>query len=391
MLWKTDLKLDGLLQIARSIEASNLHANSIEAASEPPGQPLNQLISSESQRPNNPWRRNCRKNAKNSGSKRKDTKQGVCFCCGCAGDRARDPSCACTCTNCGKQGHFARVCKSAPKPASKDLSPRSDTQQRNGLRYATTKQEISDDEYLFAVGSNKETTTITVTVGTTLIPVIIDSGASVNVLMDNGFILRNWIVKIYPYGSETPLPVKGMFSANVSMPRLHTRVDFVVVENFNAGPLLGKKTATELGLLRVGTEHLSMVNQIIVGSTQVIVDKHDAVFRGVGKLKDYQLKIHVDPEVTPVAQPQRCVPFHICKYVENKLKELQDLDVIEVVERPMRWVSPLVAVPKSNGDVRVCVDMHELMKLLLESDTRYRHLRKHWWPSTELLCSRNSI
>ena len=169
----------------------------------------------------------------------------------------------------------------------------------------TTEHEISDDEYLFAVGSNKEATTVVVTVGTMLIPIIIDSGASVNVLesavfhklMDNGFILRTLNVKIYPYRSETPLPVKGMFSANVSMPRLHTRADFVVVENFNAGSLLGKKMATELGLLRVGPEQPSIVNQITVRSTQAIVDKHDAVFCVACKLKDYQFKIHVDPEV----------------------------------------------------------------------------------------------
>jgi len=52
------------------------------------------------------------------------------------------------------------------------------------------------------------------------------------------------------------------------------------------------------------------------------------VFSGVGKLKDYQLKIHIDPEVTPVAQPPRRVPFHVRKQVEAKLTELQDLDII---------------------------------------------------------------
>ena len=124
------------------------------------------------------------------------------------------------------------------------------------------------------------------------------------------------------------------------------------------GPLLDKKTTTELGLLRVGPELPSTINQIAVtGSTQGIVDKHDAVFRGIGKLKDYQLKIHVDPKITLVAQPQRRVPFHVRKDVNKKLKELQDLNIIEDVEGPTPWVSPLVAVPKSNGDVRVCVDM----------------------------------
>ena len=379
LLRETDLKLDGLLQIARSLEASNIHATTIEAGSEQPPQHVNQIASdSENQETQ---RRNKRfKKPKNSGGRDKGTKQGVCFCCGRAGHRAKDPSCPAVgkqCGNCGKQGHFAAVCKSAPKRTDKRTGSSNVPEHRNGLRYVTTEYELSDDEYLFSIGDTKQATTVPVTVGNTVIPVIIDSGASANVLdsatfgklAENRFVLRRSNVKIYRYRSETPLPVKGTFCANVSTPNLHTRADFVVVENFNAGSLLGKKTATALGLLQVGPEQLSTVNQITVSSIQAIVNKHDAVFRGVGRLKDYQLKIHVDPEVTPVAQPQHRVPFHVRKDVEKKLQELQDLDIIEDVEGPTPWVSPLVAVPKSNGDVRVCVDMRRANEAVI----RERH------------------
>jgi len=60
--------------------------------------------------------------------------------------------------------------------------------------------------------------------------------------------------------------VKGTFNANVSTPDLHTRANFVVVENLNAGYLLGKKTAMELGFLRIGPEYPHTVNQITVQS-----------------------------------------------------------------------------------------------------------------------------
>jgi hypothetical protein len=53
----------------------------------------------------------------------------------------------------------------------------------------------------------------------------------------------------------------------------------------------------------------------------------------------------------------RRVPFHIRKVVDKKLIELEELDIIESVQGPTPWVSPLVAVPKANGEVRVCVDM----------------------------------
>ena len=106
-----------------------------------------------------------------------------------------------------------------------------------------------------------------------------------------------------------------------------------------------------------------------MGSTQAIVGKHDAVFRGVGKLKDYQLKIHVSPKDHPGCTTTTTCAIHVRKDVDKKLKELQDLDIIEDVEGPTPWVAPLVAVPKSNGGVRVCVDTRRANKAVI----RERH------------------
>jgi len=41
----------------------------------------------------------------------------------------------------------------------------------------------------------------------------------------------------------------------------------------------------------------------------VLQAKHPRIFDGVGKLKDYKLKLHVDPEVTPIAPKPRRVLF----------------------------------------------------------------------------------
>lgn len=89
------------------------------------------------------------------------------------------------------------------------------------------------------------------------------------------------------------------------------------------------------------------------------------MFEGVGKLTYYQLVIHTDPNVVPVAQLLLRTPFHVRKDVEKKLKDLQYLDIIEDVDGPTPWVSPLVAVPKSGGDIRVCVDMRRVNEAIL--------------------------
>ena len=56
--------------------------------------------------------------------------------------------------------------------------------------------------------------------------------------------------------------------------------------------------------------------------------KFPKVFEGVGKLKDFQQAIHVDPTIQPVAQSPRRVPFHVRRQVEAKLDELQRLETL---------------------------------------------------------------
>ena len=48
--------------------------------------------------------------------------------------------------------------------------------------------------------------------------------------------------------------------------------------------------------------------------------------------------------------------------MENELDRLNQLDIIEKVDGPTDWVSPVVIAPKKNGDIRICVYMRKLMK-----------------------------
>ena len=83
----------------------------------------------------------------------------------------------------------------------------------------------------------------------------------------------------------------------------------------------------------------------------------EGIFVGVGKLGDFQAKLHIHESVQPIAQKLRAPSFGLRKKIEQKLEDLVSHDIIEPVEGPTPWVSPVVIVPKPSGDIRLCVDM----------------------------------
>lgn len=45
------------------------------------------------------------------------------------------------------------------------------------------------------------------------------------------------------------------------------------------------------------------------------------------------------------------------KQVAAEIEKLEQQGIIEKVDGPTPWISPLVVIPKKNGEIRLCVDM----------------------------------
>ena len=116
----------------------------------------------------------------------------------------------------------------------------------------------------------------------------------------------------------------------------------------------------KLGLLHVKVNRTVNTSES-TGRMASLVKKYNHLFNGIGKLKNHQQKLHVDPNVKPVAQKPRRVPFHLRKQVSARIDELKKLDIIEPATGPTTWVSPIVAAPKphNSSEVRVCGDYRQ--------------------------------
>ena len=165
--------------------------------------------------------------------------------------------------------------------------------------------------------------------------------------------------KLYPYASNQPLPVKGSFKCTVAVCDRSTRAEFLVIKGRGIS-LLGKVTATELGVLKVGINIAAVTTK-----AHDLKLQYPEVFEGVGKLKDKQISLDIDPTVKPVAQPYRRIPFNLREKVQDKTTELLELGIIEQVEGPAPWVNPVVIVPKNNGEIRLCIDMRQANQAIM--------------------------
>ncbi|KAK3711516.1 hypothetical protein QZH41_016433 [Actinostola sp. cb2023] len=206
---------------------------------------------------------------------------------------------------------------------------------------------------------------------------IVDSGASANVLHRQTWewLKRNKVKcvsarsnrKLYTYGSEKPLRVIGTFTCRVMAGNNSTEGEFCVIDG-RGESLLGRATSVRLGVLKVGVDISAVVERLQpIGET--IQEKYPEVFRGVGMLKGRAIQLHIDPNVKPVAQSIRRTPFSLRSKVEEKIKELIDMDIIEPVAGPTPWVNSVVVVPNPNGDIRLCIDMRRANEAIL----RERH------------------
>ena len=202
---------------------------------------------------------------------------------------------------------------------------------------------------------------------------MVDTGASINVIDQETYSklcdvhLKPTQTRAFAYNQSEPVSFMGKFDAVIETKKRMSVATFYVVKGQNSGNLLSLSTAQDLGLITLHLKSVSTKDAAVDN----ILDKHKSVFNGLGKLRETTVKLDIDKTKTPKAQPQRRIPYHIREKVKTALQQLEKEDVIERVpeDEATPWVQPIVAVPKKDGNVRICVDM----RLPNEAIKRVRH------------------
>ena len=136
-----------------------------------------------------------------------------------------------------------------------------------------------------------------------------------------------------------------------------TNAHFIVIKGRGL-PLLGKQTALNLNVLRIGYD----INAVSELGEEIRRQYPEVCGGNIGKLNDRKVTIHRKSDVKPVACHVKRQPFHIHPKIDKKVSQLLEQDIIEPVEGPAPWLNPVVVVPKSDGNVCICLDMCEANK-----------------------------
>ena len=231
-----------------------------------------------------------------------------------------------------------------------------------------------------------------------------DTGATVNVLSEKDY-CRKFHGKIENlHKTDTTLVMfnktetKPLGKVNLNVVNLKTHENFKVTFLIVPGqctPILGTMAILGMKLMSVNGDTVDMVNVITDDSDSkssnvenghssdddriidveyddLIKEYHD-VFEGLGKLPG-KLHLELKENAKPVILPARNVAVAEKERVKCELDRLEKLGVIAKVEEPTEWVSWMLAVPKANGKVRICLDPGPLNDSLKRNHYRMQTL-----------------
>ena len=295
LLTEADLTFSRAVEIARSMEMAAENVRNLQSSTGAAAAPYRDVCAIDADR------------------------SGTMSCYRCGNTNHKPAQCPCRtlkCHHCGKIGHIKSVCRQKDRP-----------QRRTGKQLVKLVQEgTSADEppqVLYQVrASADKPLQVDVELGGRHLCMEVDTGAARSILSEETyrslFPELAWLpttVKLHTYSGE-PLTVLGEQEVVVRYGKQVRELQVLVVKG-NGPSLMGRDW---LRHIRLDWRAINCVRQ---NQLQDVLDDHDELFKpGLGTLKGFEAKIHVDPGVRPRFCKARTVPYALRDAVEQELERL---------------------------------------------------------------------
>lgn len=262
-----------------------------------------------------------------------------------------------TCRSCHKSGHYEKVC------LSKKKNRFNHQHEIKSVCVVSTPNKQSSNKPVVHMFINNVATEF-----------MADSGSAVNIINKSTFNKLNInnqqlqsTEPIYAFGTEAPINILGKFKVTLFF-KGNCIEDEVHVFDGEAQQLLSFEASKKLNVMKVSYQ---ITNGISI-NMNFIEQNFPNIVKGVGILKNHEVHLHVDKNVKPIAQRHRRIPMHLRENVESEINRLLQENIIEKVDGPTPWISPVVLVPKPSkpNGIRLCVDMRAANTAII----RERHI-----------------
>lgn len=196
-----------------------------------------------------------------------------------------------------------------------------------------------------------------------LVELKLDTGAEINVKSNSIFSklpnseMVGSSVKLFDY-SQNEIDIVGEAWIKCEF-RGNTSLQKFAITKCNFVPVLSLSGCESLNLIR----RVDCVE--IAENEDDVLRLYKDNFTGVGCFVE-NFKLTLIDKAQSVAKPPRRVPTKLIQPLKKELDRLEAGGIILKADEPAEWISNLVIVEKSSGDLRLCMDPQDVNKNLKE-------------------------
>lgn len=287
-------------------------------------------------------------------------KKTTCYRCGKGHDADKCWYRNAKCRACAETGHLQTMCRKT---------------KNRPVNYAEATDEESDDSQTYHVvmcaRDGKRGYKVSLLIEGKPISMLLDTGAAVTLMPESTF--KQWFSQIACKRTKAvlktytgqPVKLRGQATVTVEHNGCRTELPLHVVEDQGKAmpTLLGRDWLEELQL---DWNTVSAVTQSADVSS--LREKFPEVFRTTpGVVRNFEAKIAIDPNATPVFCKARSMPFATKEAVSEELRKLESQGILKKVTAS-KWATPIVPVPKRGGGIRICGDYKVTINQVLKTD-----------------------
>ena len=251
------------------------------------------------------------------------------------------------CNNCGKKGHFARVCRQKENYKRKVQNVTEETAAIGG-ESDESETSIYRIEEINRITDKNKYLTAKVKVNGIEKEFIVDTGSPISIMpADEQILKKTELQKIkhrYQDVNKNEVRFRGQITTDIEYENNKQKMQILITERNDITPLLGMDWMKKFNLTirNIRTDENSQSEK------KRVIEKFPDLFKNNTTIKDTEINIQLKPGHYPVKQKARPIPLHLQEEVGKDLEKLIKTGHLEKVRHVDEdcFVSPVVITVK---------------------------------------------